>query len=216
MRRGLVLALVAGLAAALAVPALAVPPVRTTISQQGTLANPTACGSYGVEWNINLTVEQTTYFDDQGRRTHVIGHVRENNTVRNTVTGLTLQEGPDDFVQTTYFDPETGLRTLDLHQGRLRDRAPRGRGARRQGEDLDRRADRPDHRFDRAASAPRAHGRELQHRPRAAGVLQHPSPIGGGRRERAGRRSRVPRPQRCAGGRERAMTRTFVPIGVIA
>ena len=31
MRRGLVLALVAGLAAALAAPALAVPPVRTTI-----------------------------------------------------------------------------------------------------------------------------------------------------------------------------------------
>jgi hypothetical protein len=117
MRRGLVLALVAGLAAALAVPALAVPPVRTTISQQGTLANPTACGSYGVEWNINLTVEQTTYFDDQGRRTHVIGHVRENNTVRNTVTGLTLQEGPDDFVQTTYFNPETGLRTLIYIRG---------------------------------------------------------------------------------------------------
>ena len=117
MRRGLVLALVAGLAATLAVPAFADPPVRTTISQQGTLTNPTACGSYGVEWNINLTVEQTTYFDDQGRRTHVIGHVRENNTVRNTVTGLTLQEGPDDFVQTTYFNPETGLRTLIYIRG---------------------------------------------------------------------------------------------------
>ena len=48
MRRGLVLGLVvAGLAAMLAVPAFAHPPVRTTISQQGTLANPTACGSYG-------------------------------------------------------------------------------------------------------------------------------------------------------------------------
>ena len=118
MRRGLVLGLVvAGLAAMLAVPAFAHPPVRTTISQQGTLANSTACGSYGVEWNINLTVEQTTYFDDQGRRTHVIGHVRENNTVRNTVTGLTLQEGPDDFVQTTYFNPETGLRTLVYIRG---------------------------------------------------------------------------------------------------
>jgi len=55
MRRGLVFALVAGLAAALAVPALAVPPVRTTVSQQDTLTNPTACGSYGVEWRINTT-----------------------------------------------------------------------------------------------------------------------------------------------------------------
>ena len=118
MRRRLALGLVvAGLAAVLAVPAYAVPPVRTTVSQQATLTNPTACGSYGVEWKINLTVEQTTYFDDQGRRTHVIAHIRENNTVRNTVTGLTLQEGPDDFVQTTYFNPETGLRTLIYIRG---------------------------------------------------------------------------------------------------
>jgi hypothetical protein len=118
MRRGLVLGLVVtALAAMLAVPAFAHPPVRTTVSQQGTLTNPTACGSYGVEWNINLTAEITTYFDDQGRRTHVIQHIRENNTVRNTVTGLTLQEGPDDFVQTSYFNPETGLRTLIYIRG---------------------------------------------------------------------------------------------------
>jgi len=117
MRRVLVLGLVAGVAAALAVPALAHPPVRITVSQQTSLVNPTACGSYGVRWNINLTAEQATYFDDQGRRTHVIAHIKENNTVVNTVTGLTLQEGPDDFVQTTYFNPETGLRTLIYIRG---------------------------------------------------------------------------------------------------
>jgi hypothetical protein len=117
MRRVLVLGLVAGVAAALAVPALAHPPVRITVSQQTSLVNPTACGSYGVRWNINLTVEQATYFDDQGRRTHVIAHIKENNTVVNTVTGLTLQEGPDDFVQTSYFDPETGRRTLIYIRG---------------------------------------------------------------------------------------------------
>ena len=117
MRRVLVLGLVAGVAAALAVPALAHPPVRITVSQQTSLVNPTACGTYGVRWNINLTAEQATYFDDQGRRTHVIAHIKENNTVVNTVTGLTLQEGPDDFVQTTYFNPETGLRTLIYIRG---------------------------------------------------------------------------------------------------
>jgi hypothetical protein len=117
MRRVLVLGLVAGVAAALAVPALAVPPVRVTISQQSSLVNETACGSYGVRWNINLTVEQATYFDDQGRRTHVIAHIKENNTVVNTVTGLTLQEGPDDFVQTTYFDPATQRRELIYIRG---------------------------------------------------------------------------------------------------
>jgi hypothetical protein len=117
MRRVLALGLVAGVAAALAVPALAHPPVRTTVSQQASLTNPTACGSYGVQWNINLRAEQTTYFDDQGRRTHVIAHITENNTVVNTVTGLTLQEGPDDFVQTTYFDPATQRRLLVYIRG---------------------------------------------------------------------------------------------------
>jgi len=117
MRRVLVLGLVAGVAAALAVPALAHPPVRITVSQQTSLVNPTACGTYGVRWNINLTAEQATYFDDQGRRTHVIAHIKENNTVVNTVTGLTLQEGPDDFVQTTYFDPATQRRELIYIRG---------------------------------------------------------------------------------------------------
>jgi hypothetical protein len=118
MRRGLLLVVsVVGVVAAFALPAAAVPPTTTTGSQQVTLTNPTACGSYGVEWDINLTVESKTYFDDQGRRTQLIQHIRENNTVRNTVTGLTLQEGPDDFVQTSTFDPETGLRTLVYIRG---------------------------------------------------------------------------------------------------
>jgi hypothetical protein len=118
MRRGLTLfGLVVAAAAALAVPVSAHPPVTTSGSQQVTLANPTACGSYGVEWNINLTFESKTYFDSQGRRTHVVTDIRENNTVRNTVTGLTLQEGPDEFVQTTTFDPETGRRLLIYIRG---------------------------------------------------------------------------------------------------
>jgi hypothetical protein len=103
--------------AAVAVPASAVPPTTTTVSQQATLTNLTACGSYGVEWKINLTAEVKRYFDSQGRLTHVIQHVTEDNTVRNTVTGLTLREGPDDFVQTTYFNPETGQRTLIYIRG---------------------------------------------------------------------------------------------------
>jgi hypothetical protein len=117
MRRGLMFFGLVAVVAAVAVPAAAVPPTTTTGSQQVTLTNPTACGSYGVEWNINLTFESKTFFDGQGRRTHVVTHIQENNTVRNTVTGLTLQEGPDDFVQTTYFDPETGLRTLIYIRG---------------------------------------------------------------------------------------------------
>jgi hypothetical protein len=76
------------------------------------LTNPTACGSYGVSWSINLTVDNSTFFDQEGRRTRLVQHFREDNTVTNTVTGLTLREGPDNFVQTTIFDPETGVREL--------------------------------------------------------------------------------------------------------
>jgi hypothetical protein len=117
MRRVVSIVGLAAVVAAVAVPASAVPPTTSTGAQSVTLTNPTACGSYGVEWRINLTVESKTYFDDQGRRTELVQHIKENNTVRNTVTGLTLQEGPDDFVQTTSFDPETGRRTLVYIRG---------------------------------------------------------------------------------------------------
>ena len=117
MRRCLSLLGLVAVAAAVAVPASAVPPTTTTGSQQATLTNPTACGSYGVEWKINLTVVNKTYFDSQGRRTMLVQDFTENNTVRNTVTGLTLQEGPDEFVQTTTFDPETGRRLLIYIRG---------------------------------------------------------------------------------------------------
>jgi hypothetical protein len=88
------------------------PPTHTTATQQVSLVNPTACGSYGVRWNIDLTADIWTFFDEEGRRTKVVQHIHEENTVQNTVTGLTLREGPVNFVQTAYFDPETGVREL--------------------------------------------------------------------------------------------------------
>jgi hypothetical protein len=117
MRRGLSFLGLVAVVAAVAVPAAAHPPTTTSGAQQAMLTNATACGSYGVEWRINLTFETKTFFDDQGRRTHVVTHIQENNTVRNTVSGLTLQEGPDDFVQTTYFDPATQRRELVYIRG---------------------------------------------------------------------------------------------------
>jgi hypothetical protein len=93
-------------------PAAAVPPTHTSGSQQVTLTNPAACGSYGVSWSIDLQAESTTFFDQEGRRTRLVQHISEDNTVTNTVTGLTLRDGPVNFTQTNYFDPETGRRTL--------------------------------------------------------------------------------------------------------
>jgi hypothetical protein len=43
----------------------------------------------------------------QDRRVKQVGHVTEDNTVKNTVTGLTLPDSPVNFVQTSFFDRET-------------------------------------------------------------------------------------------------------------
>lgn len=98
--------------AGLASPASATgtPPTRTETDQRSVVADPAACGDYGVEWNINLHAVNWTFFDDAGRRVKLVQHITEDNTVRNTVTGLTLPDSPVDFVQTSTFDPETGLR----------------------------------------------------------------------------------------------------------
>ena len=102
----MVLALVAASAAG------GVPPVQSTQTAQFTVTNPTACGDYGVRWSINLVAEVTTFFDDEGRRTRLVQNISEDNTVQNTVTGLTLRDGPVNFTQTAYFDPETQVREL--------------------------------------------------------------------------------------------------------
>ena len=135
MRRVITLALTAAvLVGMIATPAAAVPPTRQTVTQHNVVSDPAACGDYGVEWDINLTATVTTFFDNQGRRVKVIAHVEEDNTVANTVTGLTLRDGPVNFVETTTFDPETGLRdkifivgtSVNVRRGhqRLVDRGP--------------------------------------------------------------------------------------------
>jgi len=44
-------ALTAGVLAVAAAPAVAAPPTRTEASQHVVVADPAACGSYGVEWD---------------------------------------------------------------------------------------------------------------------------------------------------------------------
>jgi hypothetical protein len=93
--------------AVFAAPAAAAPPTKREITQQTSLTDATACGTYGVTWNIDLAATIWTFTDDQGRRTKEIAHITEDNTVVNTVTGLSLRDGPVNFVQTTFFDVET-------------------------------------------------------------------------------------------------------------
>lgn len=90
----------------LASPAAADPPVRfeATVSQVVTGATP--CGT--LRWDINIAVQQTTFFED-GVRTRVQAHLQEDNTITNLTTGESFREGPDSFVQTSYFNPDGTL-----------------------------------------------------------------------------------------------------------
>lgn len=106
-------ALVAGIAATAvgltAATASAVPPQHFTAAPPTRIVQDTgqACG-FPVRWTIDLTVEGTNFFDAEGRLVRQQAHIHEDNTITNLTTGLTLREGPDSFMQTIYFNPETG------------------------------------------------------------------------------------------------------------
>jgi hypothetical protein len=129
-----VVSLLAAPAAAGSVTQSGTPPTRTETDLQIVHTDAAACGDYGVQWNIDLHSVNLTFFDDAGRRVKLVQHITEDNTVTNTVTGLTLPDSPVDFVQTTTFDPETGLRqhifvvgvSVNVRRGhqRLVDRGP--------------------------------------------------------------------------------------------
>jgi hypothetical protein len=109
-------ALAAGLAAAAlglaATPALAVEPQRFEL----TIHNPVqdqgqACG-FPVLWDIRLTVEGTNFFDSDGNLVRQQAQVREDNTITNLDSGLTIREGPDSFMQTIHFNPDGTISEL--------------------------------------------------------------------------------------------------------
>jgi len=105
MKRLLAPAVVSLAAAILAAPAAAdKPTVLRDVQLMQVVQNPTACGDFGVIWRINITADVHTFFDSDGVRTRQVVHIKEDNTIENTVTGLTLREGPDSLIQTTYFN----------------------------------------------------------------------------------------------------------------
>jgi hypothetical protein len=106
MKRLSVLA-AAGLAAVvLAAPARADDPtIIRDLQIHQVISDPDACGDFGVVWDINITADIYTFFDANGVRVRQQILIHEDNTIMNTVSGLTLREGPDSFMQTTYFLP---------------------------------------------------------------------------------------------------------------
>jgi hypothetical protein len=104
MRTRLAAILAVTAAGALAAPAAAEPPIRQTITQHNVVEDQgQACG-FPVRWTIDLTVERTRFFDNEGNLVRIIDHVREDNTVENLATGKVLREGPDAFQQVISFE----------------------------------------------------------------------------------------------------------------
>jgi hypothetical protein len=106
MKRLSALAIAGLAAAALAAPAHADDPtILRGVQVHQVVSDPDVCGDFGVVWDINITADLFTFFDSNGVRLRQVIHIQEDNTITNTVSGLTLREGPDSFTQTTYFLP---------------------------------------------------------------------------------------------------------------
>jgi hypothetical protein len=105
MRTRLAAILAVTAAGALAAPAAAAPPTRQTIVPPTNVVEDQgqACG-FPVRWTIDLTVERTRFFDNEGNLVRILDHVREDNTVENLATGKLLREGPDAFQQVISFE----------------------------------------------------------------------------------------------------------------
>ena len=94
-------------------PAAAAPPLRLPTLELNNRVQDEgqACG-FPVRWDIALTVERTNFFDSEGRLVRQQARIREDNTITNLTTGLTLREGPDAFVQTTTFNPDGSIAAI--------------------------------------------------------------------------------------------------------
>jgi hypothetical protein len=106
-------ALLAVVAAVLAARAGAAPPVHQTIDPPPSVVEDQgqACG-FPVRWTIDLVVEQTRFFDQDGNLVRIQSHVKEDNTIENLTTGVVLREGPDSFTQTVVFGADGSVEIL--------------------------------------------------------------------------------------------------------
>ena len=106
LRRMVVAAAVVALVVGVVSPAVATAPERESLALTNVVQdNGEACG-FPVRWDIDLTIDLTRFFDREGalEREHL--QIRELNTVTNLATGLTLQEGPDAFIQRNIFNDD--------------------------------------------------------------------------------------------------------------
>jgi hypothetical protein len=104
--RSSIVVLALALLGLLAPAAQAIPPQPISVDPAPNIVrdNGEACG-FPVEWAIDISsVEGHTFFNQDGIRTRQVVHIKEDNTITNLETGLTLREGPDSFTQTIIYD----------------------------------------------------------------------------------------------------------------
>ena len=105
---------------ALAIAALAAGPAAAAsppVHDQVEIHNPQRdngehCG-FPVLWDIHISADRYRWYDDQGRITRQVSHIREDNTVQNLETGKTLRDGPVNFVRVTRFENGVAVRATD-------------------------------------------------------------------------------------------------------
>ena len=109
-------ALVGSLLAAMlytAAPAAAVPPVTVEFPFADTIEGFVPECGLNLRWDIDGTVERTSFFDQDGNLVRFQDKVREDNTITNVDTGETLREGPDSFIQRILFSDD-GTVTIQI------------------------------------------------------------------------------------------------------
>ena len=115
LRRVALAACVTSLVLGLVAPAAASPPtIQRDINVTNTVQdNGENCG-FPVRWDIDLTLDITTFFDEDGNVVRQHFQVREMNTITNVDSGLTLVEGPDSFIQRNIFNDD-GTVTIEAN-----------------------------------------------------------------------------------------------------
>jgi hypothetical protein len=93
-------------------PAVADPPVQTTVPFTLVVQDVGAECGFPVRWDISGEQRETRFFDDEGRLVRIVVHVRETNTLTNLATGKTITDEPS-FNQIVHFNENGTISSVE-------------------------------------------------------------------------------------------------------
>jgi hypothetical protein len=105
-------------------PAMADPPVQTTMPFSLVVQDAGAECGFPVRWEISGELRETQFFDDEGRLVRIVSHIRETNRLTNLATGKTITDEPK-FNQIVHFNPDgtiSSVETMGLYVNARGDR----------------------------------------------------------------------------------------------